>query len=286
VAALRVDVFTIFPEVVDSYCASSIVGRARRDGIMDLRVHDLRDGAKDAHRSVDDAPFGGGAGMVLAPEPVFAAVELADPPRPLYLLTPGGRRFDQSVAAELAGLARQRTDSGLPGFSLLCGRYEGVDQRIADHLADGELSVGDFVLAGGELAALVVVEATVRLVPGVLGNDASAEDESFTTGLLEYPQYTRPADFRGWGVPAVLRGGDHVRVERWRRAAALWRTLELRPDLIGARGGLSPDEVHLLVGHGYRVDAHGTGRAERSDAASGQRQMAGDPSDRLEERDL
>jgi tRNA (guanine37-N1)-methyltransferase len=286
VAALRVDVFTIFPEVVDSYCASSIVGRARRDGIVDLRVHDLRDGATDAHRSVDDAPFGGGAGMVLAPEPVFAAVELADPPRPLYLLTPGGRRFDQSVAAELAGLARQRSDSGPPAFSLLCGRYEGVDQRIADHLADGELSVGDFVLAGGELAALVVVEATVRLVPGVLGNDASAEDESFTTGLLEYPQYTRPAEFRGWGVPAVLRGGDHGRVERWRRAAALWRTLELRPDLIGARGGLSPDEVHLLVGHGYRVDAHGTGRAERSDAASGQRQMAGDPSDRLEERDL
>ena len=284
--ALVVDVFTIFPEVVDSYCTSSIVGRARRDGLVDLRVHDLRDGATDPHRSVDDAPFGGGAGMVLAPEPIFAAVELVDPARPLYLLAPGGRRFDQSVAAELAGLGRQAEDSEPPSFSLLCGRYEGVDQRIADHLADGEISVGDFVLAGGELAALVVVEATVRLVPGVLGNDASAEDESFTTGLLEYPQYTRPADFRGWEVPEVLRGGDHGRVERWRRAAALWRTLELRPDLVEARGGLSPDEVRLLAEHGYRVGAYGTGLAERSDAASGQRQMTGDPSDRLEERDL
>lgn len=285
-AGLRIEVFTIFPEVIDSYCASSIVGRARRQGLVEVRVHDLRDGASDPHRSVDDAPFGGGAGMVLAPGPCFAAVELVDPARPLYLLSPGGRRFDQSVAAELAGLGRPPTDSGAPGFSLLCGRYEGVDQRIAEHLVDGEISVGDFVLAGGELAALIVVEATVRLVPGVLGNDASAADESFTTGLLEYPQYTRPADFRGWEVPEVLRGGDHGRVERWRRAAALWRTLQQRPDLVEARGGLSAGEVRLLAEHGYRIDAHGTGRAERSDAASGQRQMAGDPSDRLEERDL
>ncbi len=282
---LRIDVFTIFPEVVDSYCTSSIVGRSRRDGLVDLRVHDLRAAATDPHRGVDDAPFGGGAGMVLAPEPVFGAVELVDPPRPLYLLTPSGRCFDQSVAAELAGFGRP-PGSGPPAFSLLCGRYEGVDQRIADHLADGELSVGDYVLAGGELAALVVVEATVRLVPGVLGNVASAADESFTTGLLEYPQYTRPADFRGWQVPEVLRGGDHGRVERWRRAAALWRTLELRPDLIESRGGLSPGEVRLLSEHGYRVDDHGTGQAERSGADTGQRQMAGDPSDHLEERDL
>jgi len=285
-AGLRIEVFTIFPEVIDSYCSSSIVGRARREGLVEVRVHDLRDGASDPHRSVDDAPFGGGAGMVLAPGPCFAAVELVDPVRPLYLLSPGGRRFDQSVAAELAGLGRRTTGSDAPGFSLLCGRYEGVDQRIAEHLVDGEISVGDFVLAGGELAALIVVEATVRLVPGVLGNDASATDESFTTGLLEYPQYTRPADFRGWEVPDVLRGGDHGRVERWRRAAALWRTLQQRPDLVEARGGLSAGEVRLLAEHGYRIDAHGTGRAERSDEASGQRQMAGDPSDRLEERDL
>ena len=282
-SSLRIDVFTIFPEVVDAYCTTSVVGRARRDGLVDIRIHDLRSAATDPHRTVDDAPFGGGAGMVLAPEPVFGAVELADPPRPLYLLAPGGRRFDQSVAAELVGQGR---GCGPAAFSLLCGRYEGVDQRIADHLVDGELSVGDFVLAGGELAALVVVEATARLVPGVLGNTASAGDESFTTGLLEYPQYTRPAVFRGWEVPEVLRGGDHGRVERWRRAAALWRTLERRPDLLDARGGLSTDEVRLLREHGYPLGAYGTGRAERSDSESGKRQTAGDPSDRLEERDL
>ena len=285
-AALRIDVFTIFPEVVDEYCTTSVVGRARRDGLVDIRIHDLRSAATDPHRSVDDAPFGGGAGMVLAPEPVFGAVELADPPRPLYLLAPGGRRFDQSVAAELVGLGRVAPGAGPPAFSLLCGRYEGVDQRIADHLADGELSIGDFVLAGGELAALVVVEAAVRLVPGVLGNAASPGDESFTTGLLEYPQYTRPAVFRGWEVPEVLRGGDHGRVERWRRAAALWRTLERRPDLLDARGGLSADEVRLLREHGYPLGGYGTGRAEWSDSESGKRQTVGDPSDRREERDL
>jgi len=285
-AALRIDVFTIFPEVVDEYCTTSVVGRARRDGLVDIRIHDLRSAATDPHRSVDDAPFGGGAGMVLAPEPVFGAVELADPPRPLYLLAPGGRRFDQSVAAELVGLGRVAPGAGPPAFSLLCGHYEGVDQRIADHLADGELSIGDFVLAGGELAALVVVEAVARLVPGVLGNAASPGDESFTTGLLEYPQYTRPAVFRGWEVPEVLRGGDHGRVERWRRAAALWRTLERRPDLLDARGGLSADEVRLLREHGYPLGGYGTGRAEWSDSESGKRQTVGDPSDRLEERDL
>ena len=181
VPALRIDVFTIFPEVLDAYCATSVVGRARRDGLVELRVHDLRAGATDPRRTVDDAPFGGGAGMVLAPEPVFGAVELIDPPRPLYLLAPGGRRFDQSVAAELAGTGRTTAGAGPAAFSLLCGRYEGVDQRIADHLVDSELSIGDFVLAGGELAALVVVEATARLIPGVLGNTASAGDESFTT---------------------------------------------------------------------------------------------------------
>ena len=196
--------------------------------------------------SVDDAPFGGGAGMVLGPEPVFAAVEAvaAGPeglPRPLFLLGPSGRRFDQRMAEELAAL---------DGFSLLCGRYEGVDQRVAEHLVDGELSVGDFVLAGGEPAALVVIEAVARLVPGVLGNDESAGDESFTRGLLEYPQYTRPADFRGWEVPTVLRSGDHGRVAQWRRGEALVRTLTRRPDLVEARGGLSDDEVKLLVDQG------------------------------------
>ena len=166
--------------------------------------------------------------MVMMPEPLFAAVEAVDPPRPLLLLSASGRRFDQARGARAA------RDAG--GFSLLCGRYEGVDQRVADHLCDGELSVGDYVLAGGEAAALVVIEAVTRLVPGVMGNEASADDESFTEGLLEYPQYTRPAEFRGWAVPEVLRSGDHARIARWRRAQALRRTMERRPDLIaGAR---------------------------------------------------
>ncbi|MBV9664936.1 MAG: tRNA (guanosine(37)-N1)-methyltransferase TrmD, partial [Actinobacteria bacterium] len=210
-----------------------LIGKARTAGVIDVRVHDLRSAAIDPHRSVDDSPFGGGAGMVLMAEPVFGAVEKVEPARPLFLLTPGGRRFDQSVAHELA-------DGG--GFSLLCGRYEGVDQRVADHLVDGELSIGDFVLAGGEAAALVVIEAVARLVPGVLGNQASAEDESFSDGLLEYPQYTRPATFRDWAVPEVLLSGDHGRIARWRRAQALARTLQRRPDLIEARGGLTESE--------------------------------------------
>ena len=240
---MRIDVFTIFPEVVDGYCSASLLGRARQHGTLDLRVRDLRSGANDPRRSVDDTPFGGGAGMVLMPEPLFGAVEAVREaeglPRPLLLLGPGGRRFTQSVAAELA--------AGAGGFSLLCGRYEGVDQRVADHLVDGELSIGDVVLAGGESAALVVIEAVTRLLPGVLGNDASRDEESFSAGLLEYPQYTRPAEFRGWAVPEVLRSGDHGRVARWRRAQALARTLERRPDLVEARGGLSPDEIELLV---------------------------------------
>jgi tRNA (guanine37-N1)-methyltransferase len=244
---VRIDVFTIFPDLVEGYAEGSIVGRARTGGFLDLRTHDIRDGAHDVHRSVDDAPFGGGAGMVLAAEPAFEVVEaVADSseglPRPLVLLSPSGRQFDQRVAAELAGCAE--------GFSLLCGRYEGVDERIAAHLADDELSVGDFVLAGGELAALVVVEAVVRLLPGVLGNEQSADEESFTTGLLEYPQYTRPATFRGWEVPEVLRSGDHGKVAEWRRAQALVRTLVRRADLIEARGGLTAAEVELLAEHG------------------------------------
>jgi tRNA (guanine37-N1)-methyltransferase len=243
---MRIDVFSIFPDVIDHYAGASILGRARSQGLLDLRLHDLRQWATDPHRSVDDSPFGGGAGMVLAPDPVFASVEAVTEaeglPRPLILLSPSGRRFEQPVARELAALP--------DGFSLLCGRYEGVDQRVADHLADEELSVGDFVLAGGELAALVVVESVARLVPGVLGNEVSAADESYSDDLLEYPQYTRPASFRGWQVPEVLRSGDHGRIERWRRVRALVRTLERRPDLIEARGGLSDDEVALVAEEG------------------------------------
>jgi tRNA (guanine37-N1)-methyltransferase len=236
---VRIDVFTIFPELVDRFCSESLLGRARSTGRLDLRAHDLRDHTTDVHRTVDDAPFGGGAGMVLRPEPIFAAVEAVDPPRPLYLLGPGGLRFDQAIARELAAV---------PGFSLLCGRYEGVDQRVGDHLVDGELSIGDYVLAGGEVAACVVIEAVTRLVPGVMGNDTSADDESFgADGLLEAPHWTRPASFRGWDVPAVLRSGDHRRIARWRRAQSLHRMARERPDLVALRGGLTADEVALLA---------------------------------------
>ena len=249
---MRIEVLTIFPDLVEHYAASAMVGRARSAGVLDLRVHDLRSAATDPRRSVDDSPFGGGAGMVLAPGPIAATVDAVDPCRPLYLMSPAGRRVDQRVVEELAGLG----ESG-GGFSLLCGRYEGVDQRIADHVVDGELSVGDVILAGGELAALVVVEAVTRLLPGALGNQDSAADDSFTDGLLEYPQYTRPAVFRGWAVPEVLLSGDHGRVARWRRAMALRRTVERRPDLIAARGGLTPEEAALLG----EVDAPGHGPA-------------------------
>jgi len=230
---VKIEVFTIFPNLVEGYLSESLIGKARAAGVVEIVVHDLRSAATDPHRSVDDSPFGGGAGMVLMAEPVFGAVEKVEPVRPLLLLTPGGRRFDQAVAHELADGA---------GFSLLCGRYEGVDQRVADHLVDGELSIGDFVLAGGEAAALVVIEAVGRLVPGVLGNEASTDEESFSDGLLEYPQYTRPATFRDWGVPEVLLSGDHGRIARWRRAQALARTVARRPDLIEARGGLTEAE--------------------------------------------
>jgi tRNA (guanine37-N1)-methyltransferase len=234
---VRVDVFTCLPQLLEPVLAESLLGKARESGVLDVRVHDLRDYTTDRHRSVDDTPFGGGPGMVLAPEPIFSAVESVQPAKPLFLLGPGGRRFDQATANELA--------SG-DGFSLLCGRYEGVDERVRQHLVDDELSVGDYVLAGGEAAAFVVVEAVTRLVPGVMGNEASAEDESFGQGLLEYPHYTRPAEFRGWEVPEVLRSGDHGRVARWRRAQSLARTVDRRPDLVAARGGLSEEDRALL----------------------------------------
>lgn len=236
---MRIDVFTIFPGMIEQFVDQSLLGRARAKGLLDVRAHDLRASTSDPHRSVDDSPFGGGAGMVLTAEPIFASVEEVRPPRPLLYLGPAGRRFDQRVAEELAA-----TEGG---FSLLCGRYEGVDERVREHLCDGELSLGDMVLAGGEVAAMVVIEAVTRLVPGVMGNDASADDESFSDGLLEYPHYTRPADFRGWEVPDVLRSGDHGRVARWRKSQALRRTIEHRPDLMAARGGLSATDVALLA---------------------------------------
>lgn len=236
---MRVDVFTIFPEYLAGPLDASLLGKARRAGIVDVRLHDPREHTDDPHRSVDDTPFGGGAGMVMRPEPLFDAVEAVAPPRPLLLLSPAGRPFDQAYAAELA--------TG-PGFSLICGRYEGVDQRVADHLCDGELSVGDYVLAGGEAGALVVIEAVTRLVPGVVGNDASPDHESFSAGLLEEPQYTRPAEYRGWSVPEILRSGDHAAIARWRHQEALRRTRRRRPDLLSGTdarpgAGEGPEET-------------------------------------------
>lgn len=240
---MRVDVFTIFPELVDQFCSESLLGKSRTAGLLDLRCHDLRDYTADVHRSVDDAPFGGGPGMVMRPEPIFDAVETVQPPRPLLLLSPGGRRFDQNFAHELAATH----EGGSGGFSLLCGRYEGVDHRVREHLVDGEVSIGDVVLSGGEVAACLIIEAVTRLVPGAMGNAQSPITESFgAQGLLEEPHYTRPADFRGWAVPEVLRQGNHAVIERWRRAQALHRTLTVRPEIIVERGGLSEVDIRLL----------------------------------------
>ncbi len=244
---MRIDIFTIFPEPVQDMARLSVLGRARETGLIDVRVHDLRMASTDPHRTVDDKPFGGGAGMVLKPEPAFAAVEAVEPPRPLFLLDPGGRRFDQQTARELAAL---------DGFSLICGRYEGVDERIRTNLVDAEMSVGDVVLAGGEFAAMVVVEAVARLVPGVLGNEGSVKDETFVDDLLEYPQWTRPAVFRELEAPEILRSGDHALIDRWRRAMAIARTAELRPDLLERRGItqeelLLLDEFHISVDHRF-----------------------------------
>jgi tRNA (guanine37-N1)-methyltransferase len=251
---LRIDVFTIFPDLIDHYARSSILGRAQDLGLLDVTACDLRDGATDARRTVDDTPFGGGAGMVLMPEPIYAAVEArreaGGAPRPLVALVPQGRRFDQQAAERLAGLE---------GFSLLCGRYEGIDQRVLDDLCDEQISVGDVVLAGGELAALVVIEATARLVPGVLGNDASTTEESFQDGLLEHPQWTKPAVFRDMAVPAILRSGDHAKVATWRRGLALRATMERRPDLIEARGGLSEEDRAALEALARVEGAAGSG---------------------------
>ncbi len=227
---LRIDVFSLFPQLVDDFCAQSLLGKAQERDLLDLRTHDIREQTSDVHGTVDDSPFGGGAGMVMKAGPIFDAVEAAQPPRPLLLLSPGGRRFDQDMAHELAATAET---SG--GFSLLCGRYEGVDHRVRQHLCDGEVSIGDVVLSGGEVGACLMIEAVTRLLEGAMGNAASTVTESFgESGLLEEPQFTRPAEFRGWDVPDVLRSGDHGRIERWRRAQRLHRTLRERPDLLPA----------------------------------------------------
>ena len=224
---MRIDIVTIFPEMVRAPLETSIVARARAEGIVEITVHDLRAWAEDRHRSVDDAPYGGGAGMVMRPEPLFRCVEQlraeAEPRGRTVLLSPQGRLLNHDRVRELRNTDR---------LILLCGRYEGFDERVRLHLADDEVSIGDYVLGGGELPALVVVEAIVRLLPGALGSGASLDEESHTDGLLEYPQYTRPQEFRGWSVPEILLSGDHAAIARWRRAERLRRTAARRPDLL------------------------------------------------------
>ena len=239
---MKIDVFSIFPEMITGYTKQSILGRSIESGVLEVSVHDLRLATSDKHRTIDDSPFGGGAGMVLMPEPVFKAVEEVDPQRPLILLGPSGKKFDQKLANELADLK---------DFSLLCGRYEGVDERIRSDLCDEEISIGDFVLAGGELAALTIIETVARLEPGVLANEFSTTEESFSEGLLEYPQFTRPSNFRDLEVPEILLSGDHGKIERWRKAASLSKTLSQRPDLIEIRGGLSEKDKKLLEEFGF-----------------------------------
>ncbi len=225
---MRIDILCLFPEMFVSPFSHSIVRRADEHGLVDVVTHNIRDFAHDRHATVDDYPYGGGAGMVLKPEPVFEAVEhvwhatgLVD--APVILLTPGGRPFSQRIAAELAAYSQ---------FTLICGHYEGIDERVSQYLATDELSIGDYVLTGGELAAMVVVDAVVRLVPGVLGSGESAAEESHAAGLLEYPHYTRPEEFRGWKVPSVLLSGNHAEIAAWRRRQSVLKTAARRPDLL------------------------------------------------------
>lgn len=234
---MRFETLSVFPEVFAPYLDASIMGRAQRAGILDFAAHDLRDWTHDRHRTVDDAPFGGGQGMLMKPAPIFEAVEAlsAEGPRPLVVFfSPCGRRYDQSCAEALSHEER---------VLLVCGRYEGMDER-AYKLADDVFSLGDYVLTGGELAAMVVIDSVVRLLPGALGDAMSAKDESFSDGLLEYAQYTRPASYRGMDVPEVLLGGDHAKVDAWRRRSAVERTARWRPDLIEG-ADLTPDELAL-----------------------------------------
>jgi len=240
---MQFEVFTLLPEVFPSYLETSILKRARERGLIDVRVHNIRDYAHDKHHTTDDMPYGGGGGMVMKPEPVFESVESVlgftspqAPPAPfvqtqgrpvsnipIILLTPQGRVFNQAIATELAGH---------PRIALLCGRYEGIDERIRAHLITDEISIGDYVLTGGELPALILIDAVARLLPDVIGDPTGAEDDSHAMGLLEYPHYTRPAEFRGWTVPDILLSGDHGKIERWRREQALKRTFDKRPDML------------------------------------------------------
>ncbi|WP_069804794.1 tRNA (guanosine(37)-N1)-methyltransferase TrmD [Thermogemmatispora onikobensis] len=234
---MHIDIFTLFPAMFEGPFSESILKRARERGLLSIALHNIRDFTTDKHHVVDDYPYGGGVGMVMKPEPIFAAVEAVYQGGPIILLTPQGRLFHQQIARELA---RE------PRLSLICGHYEGVDERVAEHLATDELSIGDYVLTGGELPAMVVVDAVARLIPGVLGDEASTHEESHSDSLLEYPQYTRPPEFRGWRVPEILFSGNHAQIARWRRKEALRRTKRRRPDLF-ARLDLSSKEDQKLL---------------------------------------
>lgn len=228
---MKIDILTLFPEVCRAPLSESMMKRAREKGLVDLQIHNLRDWTTDKHHVVDDAPFGGGQGMVMKPEPIFAAVEdlrnressIENPASRVILMSPAGRRFDQSMAQQLSNESH---------LVIICGHYEGVDHRVIEHLVDEEISIGDYVLTNGAIAAVVLVDAVVRLLPGVLGDDKSAADDSFSSGFLEGPQYTRPADFRGWKVPDVLLSGNHGEIAAWRKQEGKKRTRENRPDLL------------------------------------------------------
>lgn len=241
---MRIDVLTLFPDLINSFISQSLIGQSIKNGNLDIRTHNFRDSSKDKHKSVDDSPFGGGPGMVLKPEPIHRYVQDHEVMKPIIYLSPTGKQFSQDIASELAASN---------GFTLLCGRYEGVDDRIRTNMVDQEISIGDYVLAGGEAAALVVIEAVCRLIPGVLGNNESAQNDTFSEGLLEYPQYTRPAEFNGWKVPKELLSGDHELVARWRLAYSLHKTAIERPDLIEIRGGITTEEHELLNEFGLSV---------------------------------
>jgi tRNA (guanine37-N1)-methyltransferase len=255
---MKIDIVTIFPEMVEAGLAPGVIGRARQAGLLDIVVHNLRDFTTDRHRVVDDVPFGGGPGMVLKPEPLFVAVErigeMRGRPDAVLLLSPAGKPFTQRDARRLATV---------PHIVVLCGRYEGIDERVREHIATEEISIGDYVLSGGELPALVVVDAVSRLVPGVVGDDQSVEADSFTCGLLDYPHYTRPAEYRGHRVPEVLTSGHHGEIRKWRRREALRRTAERRPELL-VEAELDDDEQMFVA---EIVGAERVGGAEASPAA-------------------
>jgi len=245
---MRFEVFTLFPETFAPYLEASILQKAAERGLVEISLHNIRDWARDKHHTTDDTPYGGGGGMVMKPEPVFEAVESVlgpEPACPVILLTPQGRVFNHTIAEELVQHER---------LALLCGRYEGVDERIRQDLVSDEISIGDYVLTGGELPALTVIDAVSRLIPGVLGDPDGAADDSHASGLLEYPHYTRPPEFRGQAVPEILLSGDHAKIEQWRREQSLLRTLQRRPDLL-KNAPLTKADMKFLKEQGYELES-------------------------------